>query len=54
MSDGRTAIYFNFDNGEKPFISIADNNEVTAEVIKKSEVSDASSNTSDTGGVAGI
>ena len=54
VSDGRTAIYFSFDNGEKPFISVADNNEATAEAIKKSEVSDASSNTSDAGGSGGI
>ncbi len=53
VSDGRTAIYFNFDNGEKPFISIADNNSATAEAIKKSEVTDASSNTSDSGGSGG-
>lgn len=61
------AIYFSFDNGEKPFlasggradvpprsISITDNNEATAEAIKKSEVLDASSNTSDAGGGGGI
>ena len=57
VSDGRTAIYFSFDNGEKPFISVADNNEATAQALKEKEVlnlSDESSNTSDTGGEAGI
>lgn len=48
VSDGRTAIYFSFDNGEKPFISVTDNNAATAEAIKNSEVLNASSNTSDT------
>ncbi len=50
VSDDRTTIYFNFDYNEKPFISIKDNDEVTAQSIKKSEALDASSNTSDAGG----
>lgn len=54
VSDGRTAIYFSFDNGEKPFISVTDNNDATAEAIKKSEVLELAFNTSDAGGVAGI
>lgn len=41
VSDGRTASYSSFDNGEKPFVSVTDNNAATAEAIKKSEVSNA-------------
>lgn len=52
--NGRTANYFSFENGEKPFISIADNNEAISETLKEKEVSELSSNTSDVGGVRGI
>ena len=54
VSDGRTAIYFNFDNNEKPFISITDNNDATAEAIEKSEALNASSNAFDAGRDGGI
>ena len=54
VSDSRTIIFFSFDK-ETPFVSLSDANEVTAEALKeKSEVLDASSNTSDTGGKGGI